>query len=283
MTARVLDGKAISAELIGQLQGRISARGLKPGLAVVLVGDDPASAVYVRNKKSACERAGITSYAHQLPADTRQEQLLALVRQLNADPHVHGILVQSPLPRHIDFEQVIEAIDPRKDVDGFHPYNLGRLAAKLPTLRACTPYGVMKLLETTGESLVGRDAVVIGASTIVGRPMALELLLARCTVTVCHSATRELAAKVAAADVVVAAVGRAGFVPGAWIKPGAMVVDVGINRGPDGKLCGDVEYAAAAERASWITPVPGGVGPMTIAMLMSNTVQAAESLPAMQR
>jgi len=277
MTARVLDGKALSQQIIDALRGEISADGLTPGLAVVLVGDDPASAVYVRNKKRACEQAGIASVSHELPASTSEDELLALVRQLNADPTVHGILVQSPLPAHISFERVIETILPGKDVDGFHPYNVGRLVAKLPTLRACTPYGVIRMLEHTGESLVGKDAVIIGQSTIVGRPMALELLLKRCTVTVCHSATRDLESKVGAADIVVAAVGKAAFVPGHWIKPGAIVIDVGINRGADGKLCGDVEYAAAAERAAWITPVPGGVGPMTIAMLMSNTVLACRS------
>jgi len=277
MTARVLDGKALSQQIIDALRGEISADGLTPGLAVVLVGDDPASAVYVRNKKRACEQAGIASVSHELPASTSEDELLALVRQLNADPTVHGILVQSPLPAHISFERVIETILPGKDVDGFHPYNVGRLVAKLPTLRACTPYGVIRMLEHTGESLVGKDAVIIGQSTIVGRPMALELLLKRCTVTVCHSATRDLESKVGAADIVVAAVGKAAFVAGHWIKPGAIVIDVGINRGADGKLCGDVEYAAAAERAAWITPVPGGVGPMTIAMLMSNTVLACRS------
>lgn len=280
MTAQVLDGKAVSAELVGQLREQIAAEALSPGLAVILVGDDPASAVYVRNKKLACERAGIRSLSFERPASMSQGELVDLVHRLNADPSVHGILVQAPLPAHIEFEKIIEAIDPAKDVDGFHPYNLGRLAVRLPTLRACTPFGVMKLLERTGVSLVGMDAVVIGASTIVGRPMALELLLARCTVTVCHSATRQLRDKLAGADIVVAAVGRPGFVPGDWIKPGAIVIDVGINRGADGKLCGDVDYATASLRAGWITPVPGGVGPMTIAMLMQNTVDACRRLSA---
>lgn len=277
MSAQLIHGKPLADSILDRLRAEIEQEGLRPGLAVVLVGDDPASAVYVRNKKRACERAAIASFSHELPASTTQGELLALIARLNADPAVHGILVQSPLPALIDFEAVIEAIDPRKDVDGFHPYNLGRLAAKLPTLRACTPYGVMRMLEHAGIDPSGRDAVVVGASTIVGRPMALELLLARATVTVCHSRTRDLASKVAGADIVVAAVGKPGFVKGEWIKPGATVIDVGINRGADGKLCGDVEFDVASQRAAWITPVPGGVGPMTIAMLMQNTVQAARA------
>jgi methylenetetrahydrofolate dehydrogenase (NADP+)/methenyltetrahydrofolate cyclohydrolase len=275
MTAQILDGKAIAQDIVETLRQRVDAAPVRPGLAVVLVGDDPASAIYVRNKKLACERAGIVSFAYELPSSTSESELLALIERLNATPEVHGILVQSPLPPQIDFGRVIETIAPEKDVDGFHPYNLGRLAAKLPTLRACTPYGVMKLLERTGVDLVGKDAVVIGASTIVGRPMALELLLARATVTICHSKTVDLEAKLRGADIVVAAVGRAEMIRGAWIKPGAIVIDVGMNRGPDGRLRGDVEYAAAAERAAWITPVPGGVGPMTIAMLLTNAVAAA--------
>ncbi|MBV8656898.1 MAG: bifunctional methylenetetrahydrofolate dehydrogenase/methenyltetrahydrofolate cyclohydrolase FolD [Burkholderiales bacterium] len=282
MTAQILDGKLISEELIGEVRAKVDARVAQgrraPALAVVLVGEDPASAVYVRNKKKACERAGFRSLSYELPADLTEADLLELVKKLNEDPDVDGILVQLPLPKHIDAELVIETINPLKDVDGFHPYNFGRLALKMPLLRPCTPHGVMVMLEKTGLDLVGKDAVVIGASNIVGRPAALELLLARATVTVCHSKTRDLAAKVAAADIVVAGVGIPNFVKGEWIKPGAVVIDVGINRMPDGKLCGDVEYAPAAERASWITPVPGGVGPMTIAMLMRNTYDACVNL-----
>ena len=282
MAAQILDGKAVADEIVLELRERIARLGLAPCLAVILIGDDAASAVYVRNKKRACERAGIRSLSHELPAATSQEQLLRLIGTLNADPDVHGILVQSPVPRQIDFERVIEAIDPSKDVDGFHPYNLGRLAAKLPVLRACTPYGVMELLRRTGMELAGKYAVVIGASTIVGRPMALELLLARATVTICHSATVDLPGIARQADVLVAAIGKAGFVKPDWIKPGAAVIDVGINRGADGRLSGDVEFGGAFERAGWITPVPGGVGPMTIAMLLGNTCMACERQMAPQ-
>jgi methylenetetrahydrofolate dehydrogenase (NADP+)/methenyltetrahydrofolate cyclohydrolase len=216
------------------------------------------------------------SFSHDLPATTSQEALLALIDRLDADPAVHGILVQLPLPKPIDPDQVTERIDPAKDVDGLHPYNIGRLVLKRPLLRPCTPYGCMTLLRDTGEDLVGKHAVVIGQSNIVGRPMALELLMARCTVTVCHSATRDLPGIARQADILVAAVGKARFVQGDWIKPGAIVIDVGVNRDADGKLCGDVDFAAAKEHASWITPVPGGVGPMTIATLLANTLRAAE-------
>ena len=282
MPAQILDGKQISEQLITELRSRVDVRVAAghraPALAVVLVGDDPASAVYVRNKKRSCERAGIRSLSFELSAATPEAELLALVQRLNDDAEVDGILVQLPLPKHIDAELVIETINPKKDVDGFHPYNFGRLALKMPTLRPCTPHGVMVMLEKTGLDLVGKDAVVIGQSNIVGRPAALELLMARATVTICHSKTRELAEKVRAADVVVAGVGIPEFVKGDWIKPGAVVIDVGVNRLDSGKLCGDVEFAAAAERASWISPVPGGVGPMTIAMLMKNTVDASIKL-----
>jgi len=282
MPAQILDGKQISEQLIGELRVRVDARVAAghraPALAVVLVGDDPASAVYVRNKKKACERAGIRSISYELPASLSEAELLKIVHELNDNPEVDGILVQLPLPKHIDAELVIETINPHKDVDGFHPYNFGRLALKMPALRPCTPHGVMVMLEKTGIDLVGKDAVVIGASNIVGRPAALELLLARATVTVCHSKTRDIAEKVRAADIVVAGVGIPEFVKGDWIKPGAIVIDVGVNRLESGKLCGDVEYAPAAERAAWISPVPGGVGPMTIAMLMKNTVDANASL-----
>ena len=229
----------------------------------------------MRNKRRACETAGVRSISHDLPADTSQTDLLALIDRLNEDPHVDGILVQAPLPAQIDDETVVERIRPDKDVDGFHPYNIGRLAVRMPTLRSCTPYGVMQLLAATGEPLRGRHAVVVGASNHVGRPMALELLLAGCTVTVCHSATRDLSRHVAQADIVVAAVGRPELVKGEWIKPGATVIDVGINRLEDGRIVGDVEFTGALERAAWITPVPGGVGPMTVATLLANTLEAA--------
>ncbi len=280
MTARILDGKAIADALIQdikrEVEARLAAGKRVPGLAVILLGGDPASSIYVRNKRLACAKAGVLSISHDLPAETSQAELLALIDQLNDDPTVDGILVQAPLPAHIDDETVIERIRPDKDVDGFHPYNIGRLAVKKPTLRSCTPYGVMRLLETTGEPLRGKHAVVVGASNHVGRPMALELLLAGCTVTVCHSATRDLAAEVARADIVVAAVGRPEMVKGEWIKAGAMVIDIGINRLDDGRLCGDVAFTAASARAGWISPVPGGVGPMTVATLLRNTLEAAQ-------
>lgn len=278
MAATIIDGKAIAASLRQGLRQRIeqaTAQGQRqPGLTVILVGDNPASEVYVRNKHKACEEIGIRSEVIQHPASLTQGALLAEIDRLNADDAVDGILVQLPLPAQIDADAVVERIDPRKDVDGFHPYNFGRLAQKRPLLRPCTPYGVMKLLETTGVTLRGARAVVIGASNIVGRPMALELLLADATVTVCNSKTRDLPGLVREADIVVAGVGRPGFVKGDWIKPGAVVIDVGINRLPDGKLTGDVEYESTVRRAGWITPVPGGVGPMTIALLMDATVTA---------
>jgi len=242
---------------------------------VILLGADPASSVYVRNKRRACERAGILSISHDLPTSTSQAELLDLIAKLNDDPAVDGILVQAPLPPHISDEAVIEAIRIDKDVDGFHPCNIGSLAVRKPTLRSCTPYGVMRLLAETGEELRGQHAVVVGASNHVGRPMALELLLAGCTVTVCHSATRDLPGLVAQADIVVAAVGRPEMIKGEWIRPGATVIDIGINRLPDGRLVGDIEFEAAKERAAWITPVPGGVGPMTVATLLQNTLAAA--------
>ena len=280
MTARVLDGKAIAAEVTEGVRAAVAARVAAgrpaPGLAVVLVGDNAASQVYVRNKRGTTERVGMRSFAYDFPSTVSEAELLALIDRLNADDAVSGILVQLPLPAHVDPERLTERIDPRKDVDGFHPFNVGRLVLKRPTLRPCTPYGCMKLLEKTGEVLAGKHAVVIGQSNIVGRPMALELLMARCTVTICHSATRDLPGLVRQADIVVAGVGKAKFVAGDWIKPGAIVIDVGINRGADGKLVGDVDFDAAKERASWITPVPGGVGPMTIAMLLANTLRAAE-------
>lgn len=280
MTAQLLDGKAVAAEVRQRIQQGVAAAlasGRRPpGLAVVLVGDNPASEVYVRNKSKACAEVGFYSEMHKLPGTTSQAELLELVDRLNAQDNIDGILVQLPLPKQIDEESVIERILPTKDVDGFHPYNVGRLALRMPLLRSCTPRGIMTLIEHTGQSLEGLDAVIIGQSNIVGRPMALELLAARCTITVCHSRTKNLADKARSADVLVVAIGRANWVPGDWIKPGAIVIDVGINRRDDGKLVGDVDFASAQERAGWITPVPGGVGPMTIATLLQNTLEAAE-------
>ena len=279
MSAQILDGKSIAAEIRQRIAAQVAAlrnAGRRaPGLAVIIVGEDPASQIYVRNKRKACEEVGFRSQMHTLPATTEQTALLALVDRLNADPDIDGILVQLPLPAHMDPEAVTERILPTKDVDGFHPDNLGRLALRIPRLRPCTPKGVMTLLARTGRSLEGLDAVVIGQSNIVGRPMALELLAARCTITVCHSRTRHLTDKIRSADLVVAAIGRANFVQGDWIKPGAIAIDVGINRLPDGGLAGDLDYAGCAKRADWITPVPGGVGPMTIASLLENTLEAA--------
>ena len=279
MAAQLINGKKISQQRIEAVAQAVKARQEKglhtPCLAVVLVGDDPASAVYVRNKKLACQKSGIESRSYELPSETTQDDLLKLVDELNGDPAVDGILVQLPLPAHIDSQAVLERIEPHKDVDGFHPYNVGRLVVKMPLMRPCTPKGVMTLLEAYGIDPKGKKAVVVGASNIVGRPQALELLLSRATVTICHSATQNLANEVAAADILVVGVGIPNFVKGEWVKPGAVVIDVGINRLDDGSLCGDVEFDVAKERASMITPVPGGVGPMTIATLLENTVHAA--------
>jgi methylenetetrahydrofolate dehydrogenase (NADP+)/methenyltetrahydrofolate cyclohydrolase len=283
MTAQLLDGKAIAAQRRSEIKKRVATLiqdGQRvPGLAVVLVGHDPASEVYVRNKRKACEEVGILSQAYDLPVTTTQATLLELLTRLNQDTRIDGILVQLPLPDHINTQAVIEHIRPDKDVDGFHPYNMGRLAIRMPVLRPCTPYGVMTLLAHTGIVLRGKEAVVVGASNHVGRPMALELLLGGATVTMCHSATRDLQGHVERADVVVVAVGKPAVIPGAWIKCGAIVIDVGINRNNAGSLVGDVEFAAACQRASWITPVPGGVGPMTIATLMENTLLAWKQHP----
>jgi methylenetetrahydrofolate dehydrogenase (NADP+)/methenyltetrahydrofolate cyclohydrolase len=279
VTATILDGKLVAAQVKDEVRVRTAAlagRGITAGLAVVLVGDDPASAVYVKAKTKDAREVGIAATDHRLPADTTQAALLALVARLGADPSVHGILVQLPLPRGLDADAVIAAIPPHKDVDGLHPDNLGRVAQGRPRFTACTPAGCMRLLAHGGVELVGARAVVLGRSVLVGKPMALLLANADATVTLCHSRTRELPDLVAAADIVVAAVGRPGMVRGAWIKPGAAVIDVGINRTADGKLVGDVAYAEAVERAGWITPVPGGVGPMTRACLLENTVRAAE-------
>jgi len=279
MSAQILDGKAISAKIRSQVKQQVDeilAQGQRPpGLAVILVGENPASAVYVRNKRNACEQVGFKSEMIQLAADTSEETLMQLIDDLNQRDDMDGILVQLPLPDQIDEERVTERILPTKDVDGFHPYNIGRLTLRMPLLRPCTPKGVMTMLEQTGVELVGKDAVIIGQSNIVGRPMALELLMARCTITVCHSKTRDLIEKIRNADIIVAAMGRAKFVQGDWVKPGAVVIDVGINRLQDGSLCGDVDFDAAKEKAAWITPVPGGVGPMTVATLLENTLQAA--------
>ena len=279
MAAQLIDGKKISQQRIEAVAQAVKARQEKglhtPCLAVVLVGDDPASTVYVRNKKLTCQKSGIESRSYELPSETTQDDLLKLVEELNGDPAVDGILVQLPLPAHIDSQAVLERIEPHKDVDGFHPYNVGRLVVKMPLMRPCTPKGVMTLLEAYGIDPKGKKAVVVGASNIVGRPQALELLLSRATVTICHSATQNLADEVAAADILVVGVGIPNFVKGEWVKPGAVVIDVGINRLDDGSLCGDVEFDVAKERASMITPVPGGVGPMTIATLLENTVHAA--------
>ena len=280
MTAQLIDGKKISQQILQDIaervQQRINNQLRRPCLAVVLVGEDPASAVYVRNKKRACETTGFESRSYELPAQTSEEELLTLIDEMNMDRNIDGILIQLPLPKHINSQLVLERIVPHKDVDGFHPYNIGRLVVKMPLMRPCTPKGVMTLLDAYGINVIGKKAVIVGASNIVGRPQALELLLARATVTICHSATQNLAEEVAAADIVVVGVGKPNFVKGEWIKPGAVVIDVGINRLENGQLCGDVEFAVACERAAMITPVPGGVGPMTIATLMENTLQAAE-------
>ena len=280
MSARILDGKKIAQELLAEIKQRVDRRlasGQRPpGLAVLKIGNEAASEVYVRNKREACAEAGFISFDFDLPVEISQEKILFHIDQLNIDPDVDGILVQLPLPKHIDQTIIIERINPARDVDGFHPYNIGRLAQRIPRLRPCTPFGVMRLLQTTGEALEGKEAVVVGASNIVGRPMSLELLLAGCTVTTCHRYTRDLAKHVARADVLVVAVGKPGMIKGDWIKAGAMVIDVGINRLTDGKLVGDVEFETAKKRAGWITPVPGGVGPMTVATLLLNTLEAAE-------
>ncbi|OUR72773.1 bifunctional methylenetetrahydrofolate dehydrogenase/methenyltetrahydrofolate cyclohydrolase [Methylophaga sp. 41_12_T18] len=282
MTAQIIDGKAIAAELKQNLklatQQRLEAGKRQPGLAVVLIGSNPASQVYVGSKRRSCEEIGFKSDSYDLPETASEAELLTLIEQLNADNEIDGILVQLPLPAHINTEVVIEHIAPHKDVDGFHPYNIGRLAQRNPQLRPCTPKGIITLLKHTGVDLRGQEAVVIGASNIVGRPMSLELLLAGCTTTVCHRMTKDIETHVRNADIVVVAVGKPNFIPGDWIKEGAIVIDVGINRLADGSLTGDVEFDVAKKKAAWITPVPGGVGPMTVATLMENTLYAAENL-----
>jgi methylenetetrahydrofolate dehydrogenase (NADP+) / methenyltetrahydrofolate cyclohydrolase len=276
-TARLIDGAAIAKQVRAEAGARAAALGIRPGLAVILVGDDPASAVYVRNKVRACEEAGFRSVLERYDATLTPSALLARIAALNADPAIHGILVQMPLPGHLDAHAVIEAIAPAKDVDGFSIASAGQLMAGLPGLRPATPWGCMKLIESTGLPIKGKHAVVIGRSNTVGKPMALLLLQAHATVTVCHSATPDLATHTRGADIVVAAVGRRATVTAGMVKPGAIVIDVGINRRDDGKLCGDVEFDSVREVAGYITPVPGGVGPMTIAMLLMNTLQAAEA------
>lgn len=276
---QIIDGKAIAAKIRSEIANDVktlASRGIQPGLAVVLVGEDPASKVYVSMKEKACQAVGIFSDEHKLPAETSEAELLALIDKLNHDPRIHGILVQLPLPKQIDTEKVLEAISPSKDADGFHPYNVGRLMIGKPLFQPCTPYGVMIMLKETGIDLKGKEVVVVGRSNIVGKPVALMCLQQHATVTICHSRTRDLAAKVGQADILIAAVGVPEMIKGAWIKPGAVVIDVGVNRVGDKKLVGDVEYAAACERASAITPVPGGVGPMTITMLLYNTVESAK-------
>lgn len=282
MTAQLIDGKAIAANLRQQISQRVAERrqqGLRaPGLAVILVGSDPASQVYVAHKRKDCEEVGFLSRAYDLPSETSQQELTELIDSLNDDESIDGILVQLPLPAHLDASQLLERIRPDKDVDGFHPYNVGRLAQRIPLLRPCTPKGIMSLLASTGTDLYGLHAVVVGASNIVGRPMALELLLGGCTVTITHRFTKDLPNHVGQADILVVAAGKPGLVKGEWIKPGAIVIDVGISRLENGKLVGDVTYDSALPRASWITPVPGGVGPMTRACLLENTLFAAEQL-----
>lgn len=283
MAAKLIDGKKIAAEVRAEVKALIDIRTQQnkrpPGLAVILIGGDPASQVYVGHKRKACKEIGMTSRSYDLPVETTQHELLTIIDELNNDVSIDGILVQLPLPDHIDTSLVIEHIHPDKDVDGFHPTNIGKLALRIPGMRPCTPYGVMRLLDSISEVYKGRHAVIVGASNIVGRPMMMELLLAGATVTICHRFSSNTPELVKQADIVVVAVGRAGLVKGEWIKEGATVIDVGVNRMEDGTLAGDVEFAKAAEKAAWITPVPGGVGPMTVAMLMKNTLIACEKHP----
>jgi len=280
MPAKKIDGKIVSSEVLKEVKEAILLRTKQekrpPGIAVILVGSDPASEVYVGHKRRACKETGIYSRSYDLPSETTQHELVTLIQELNDDRDIDGILVQLPLPEHLDASLVIEQIHPDKDVDGFHPVNVGRLALRIPSLRPCTPFGIIRLLESIGETFYGRHAVIVGASNIVGRPMMLELLLAGSTVTICHRFTKNTPELINQADIVVVAVGNPGFVKGEWIKEGATVIDVGINRLEDGSLAGDVEYDKASEKAEWITPVPGGVGPMTVAMLMKNTLTACE-------
>ncbi|MFZ3072299.1 MAG: bifunctional methylenetetrahydrofolate dehydrogenase/methenyltetrahydrofolate cyclohydrolase FolD [Thermodesulfobacteriota bacterium] len=280
--AEIIDGKTIALELRAALKNEVDilkeTRGVTPGLAVVLAGEDPASKVYVKNKGKACEEVGIRSVQHCLPGNVSEERLLGLIRDLNDDSEIHGILVQLPLPKHLDQNAVLEAVSIEKDVDGFHPYNVGMLTLGKPVFEPCTPRGIMVLLDSTGIEIEGKNAVVIGRSNIVGKPAALMLLQRNATVTLCHSKTQDIASLISSSDIVIASIGKPGFVKGDWIKKGAVVIDVGINRLPDGRLTGDVEFLKASTRAGYITPVPGGVGPMTIAMLLENTLDAAERI-----
>jgi methylenetetrahydrofolate dehydrogenase (NADP+)/methenyltetrahydrofolate cyclohydrolase len=279
MTGHIINGKEIAVKIRSEIAAEITARKQKghpaPGLAVILVGNDHASSIYVQNKRNACDEVGINSFYHPLPDTIDEKDLAVLINQLNNDPTIDGILLQLPLPKHINSDRILDLIHPEKDVDGFHPYNLGRLAQRRPALRPCTPYGVMKLLHSIDQVYKDRLAVIVGASNIVGRPMALELLLAGATITICHRFTKNLQEYVQQADILVSAVGKAHIIKGEWIKPGATVIDVGINRQPDGSITGDVEFEVAKQRAAWITPVPGGVGPMTVAMLLKNTLTAS--------
>ncbi|HAU07117.1 MAG TPA: bifunctional methylenetetrahydrofolate dehydrogenase/methenyltetrahydrofolate cyclohydrolase FolD [Gammaproteobacteria bacterium] len=285
MTANIIDGKALANDLKQRIKSatkqKMSINHLQPGLAVILLGNDPASQVYVNNKRRSCEEVGFYSAAYDLALETSESALLALIEQLNHDEKIHGILVQLPLPQHINTDNIIEHIAPHKDIDGFHPYNIGRLAQRIPQLRPCTPKGIMTMLQHPQINLKGKHAVVVGASNIVGRPMALELLLAGCTTTVCHRYTQDLHYHVSQADILIVAVGKPNFIAGDWIKPGAIVLDVGINRLDNGQLVGDVCHDTAMENAAWLSPVPGGVGPMTVATLLENTYYAAyqEALP----
>lgn len=275
-TAQLLDGRAIAAKIRSVIAAEIASHKTTPGLAVILVGHDPASEMYVKTKQRACFDVGIFSECYRLPETVDQSALEKLINTLNKDPKIHGILLQLPLPAHLSTDDLLEKIGPKKDVDGFHPYNLGRLAQQRPLLRPCTPYGVMTLLKATGEALAGKHAVVVGASNIVGRPMALELLLEKCTVTVCHRATQDLQKQVESADILISATGHYGVIQSEWIKPGAIVIDVGFSRLSNGNITGDIDFDTAKTRASWITPVPGGVGPMTVATLLQNTIMAYE-------
>ena len=282
MTAKIIDGKKESLLVRQEVKEGVSQRIAKgyrpPGLAVLLVGQDPASKVYVNNKRKACDEVGFKSLAYDLPDDINESEILTLITKLNDDKDIDGILIQLPLPKHLNASNIVNSISPDKDVDGLHPYNMGRLAVRDPLLRPCTPKGIMRLLSTTNIDLKGKEAVIVGASNMVGRPMALELLIAGCTVTSCHRFTLNLESHVSNADLVVVAVGKPSFIPGNWIKKGAVVIDVGINRNENGNLVGDVEFDLASTHASWITPVPGGVGPMTVASLMENTLYAANFL-----
>src|SRR3990167_7844578 len=279
MPATLIDGSKIATDIKIEVAKQVSTRNtrgfIRPGLAVILVGDNPASEIYVHQKQQACKQVGISSTCHRLPETAEEGEIAALIRQLNQDAKIHGILLQLPLPKHIQADALLECIDPKKDVDGFHPYNLGRLVQRRPLLRPCTPFGVITLLESTGETIAGKHAVVVGASNIVGRPMVLELLLAKCTVTVCHRFTNPLSTQVQAADILISATGQHGLIQSDWIKPGAIVIDVGFSRLSNGKITGDIDFDTAKLRAGFITPVPGGVGPMTVATLLQNTVMAA--------